>query len=269
MRVVILVMLLMALPFVSAQVEEDASEALSRAREDAAEMSDLGLGTTYVDDALRDATKAMEDGGYLRVIERANDISARKERAFSISDSLRALDLRIKDVEEKGLDSSSAREMRDAALDAFGKENYDEAEEFIFLSNNNLDGVEAEYSLVQARYNAARDNLGSYVRRHRLGIVLALVLVVVIGLIIYYLAAVSITQHRLKDLELEKEVLSDLMEKTQVDYFKKNAMSRDTYDIRMRTYRERRVEVDESIPMLRARLEGLRGLGFEPRIPFG
>lgn len=264
MKFSLLLILLVALPLVSAQTAEEATKALSKAREDMEEMSALGLSTKFVEDALRTAFKALEEGDYSTVVDKAIEISARKERALMISDSLRALDLRLKDAQEKGLDVSPAVETRGAALDAFERENYDEAEEFIFLSNKHLNEAEAEYSLVQARYNAARDNAIAYAQEHRVGIALTTLFVVIMGIILYHLVILSTTRSRLKDLELEKEVLVDLMKKTQEDYYTRNAVPKPTYDIRMKKYQERSMEVEELIPVLRTRLERLKRYSLRP-----
>ncbi len=126
-----------------------------------------------------------------------------------------------------------------------------------------MDDVEAEYSLTKSRYNAARDNLRSYTRDHPFSLLLALTLMTVIVVLTYYLVDFTKTEHRLEDLKLEKEILADLMKKAQVDYFKKNEISRVAYDIRMKKYRERSIEIDESIPVFRARLERFEGYGFK------
>ncbi len=264
MRIAILLVLLVALPFVWAQTEEEATKALEKAREDVEEMSALGLGTRFVEDAIKSASKALEEGDYSTTMAKAREISARKERALMISDSLRALDLRMKDIQKKGLDVSSAMETRAAALGAFARENYDEAEEFVFLSNKHLNEAEAEYSLVQARYSAARDNAIAYVQEHRVGIALITLFIVIMGIILYHLVLLSTTRNRLRDLELEKEVLADLMKKTQEGYYTKNAIPKSTYDIRMKKYQERSMEVEELIPVLRTRLERLKRYSLRP-----
>ncbi len=269
MRAIVALVLLAALPFAFAQTEQEAREALGSAQEDLEEMSALGLSTTFVKDALRLASKALDEGDYPTVMAKVSDISARKERALTISDSLRALDFRIKDAEEKGLDASAAKEMRGTAIDAFERENYDEAEEFIFLSNKNLNDAEAEFSIVQARLNAARDNALTYLREHKLRILFATLLVILLGFTTYRFAAIYITQRRLADLELEKDVLADLMEKAQVDYFKKNAIPRSTYDIYTQRYGERTIEIDQLIPVLRTRLERLRRYDLSLLMPSG
>jgi hypothetical protein len=269
MKALVFLMLLGVLPIVASQTEGDARDALAVAQGDLDEMSALGYSTTYVDDAMREALKALEVGDYSTAIEKSREISARKERAIRIGDSLRALDLRIRDIEERGLDASLAKETRDAAAMAFARENYEEAEEFIFLSNKNLDDVEAEYSLIQSRVKAARDNLVSYVRERLLGILLALVLLTIVGVVGYNAAAFIVTKRQLTDLELEKEVLAELMKRTQEDYFKKNTIPRSTYDVRMKRYHERSIELEELIPVLRARLERLKRYDFKRLIPSG
>ncbi|MEE8168543.1 MAG: hypothetical protein V3T58_06695 [Candidatus Hydrothermarchaeales archaeon] len=86
---------------------------------------------------------------------------------------------------------------------ALGNENLGDAEEFILLANRELDAVEAEYSLVRAKYDAARDNILTYI-----------------------VARAVRAKHRLSDIELERQVLDDLMKRTQKKYYRETAMNR-------------------------------------------
>ncbi|MFQ6136703.1 MAG: hypothetical protein ACE5PM_05945 [Candidatus Hydrothermarchaeales archaeon] len=238
--------------------EEDALAAISQAELDIREMSERGFGVVYVNDRLIEARNALLVGGktnYALVLVKAEEISKRKDRAYGIRDSLRALKLRIEELSGRGLDTAKAGEIYIAASDAFRKENYDEAEELVFQANKNLSDVEAEYTVFRARYNAARDNTISYLKEHWRGISMALALLLVIGLISYDKFESMKTRRRLDDMEIEKKVLVEQMKKAQIDYFNKGLMSRESYDIKMRKYREMMVKIEEGIPVLRTRLE--------------
>ncbi|MFQ5887872.1 MAG: hypothetical protein ACE5HY_04165, partial [Candidatus Hydrothermarchaeales archaeon] len=204
--------------------EKDALDAISQAELDLRDMSEMGFGVVYVNDRLTEAMNALQVGGkdnYALVLVKAQEISKRKDRAHGISDSLRALKLRIEDLSGRGLDTAKAEEIYIASLDAFQKENYDEAEELVFQANKNLSGVEAENTVLRARYNAARDNTISYLKEHWRGLSATLVLLLFIGLISYDKFDSIRTRQRLDDMEMEKKVLVEEMKKAQIDYFNK------------------------------------------------
>jgi len=253
-------------PVIAQATESEAKLEITLAEEAVLSMKENGFSTKFSSDALSEAKKAFEAANYDVAVKESGFAMSRVERAFEIGDSLAALDLRIQDVEAKQLDVSKAREMRAAAIEAFSNENYDEAEEFVFIANNELNNVEAEYSILRARYNAARDNFGAYVQMNWLVLTVAIVLIAISVGIMYYTSFAFLTRRNLKNLELEKEVLSDLEKKAQEDYFNRRIISRSTYDLRINAYRKRSLEIDDLVPVLRSRIERIERYGFKQQI---
>lgn len=238
--------------------EKDALDAIAQMELDMREISERGSGVFYVHDRLIEARNALQVGGednYGLVLAKSKEVSNRKDRAFRISDSLRALKLRIEDLGERGLETAKAEGNYKMASGAFEKENYNEAEELVFQANKNLTDLEAEQTVLRARYNAARDNTTTYIKEHWKGIFIALVLLMIIGSISYDKIYLIRTEQRLNDTELENKVLKDEMKKAQVEYFNKGLMSRESYEIKMEKYREMLIKNEEIIPVLKARLE--------------
>lgn len=238
--------------------EKDALDAIAQMELDMREISERGSGVFYVHDRLIEARNALQVGGednYGLVLAKSKEVSNRKDRAFRISDSLRALKLRIEDLGERGLETAKAEENYKMASEAFEKENYNEAEELVFQANKNLTDLEAEQTVLRARYNAARGNTTTYIKEHWKGIFIALVLLMIIGSISYDKIYLIRTEQRLNDTELENKVLKDEMKKAQVEYFNKGLMSRESYEIKMEKYREMLIKNEEIIPVLKARLE--------------
>ncbi|MBU2560333.1 hypothetical protein KKA03_05510 [archaeon] len=236
------------------QTAEDASNAISQAEKDVQEMQELGLGVAYVSDVLIEAQAALQSKEYARVLEKTDEIDKSKQHAYKIIDSLRALELKIEEIDRRGLDVAEAETLFDAASSSFQNEDYDRAEELIFQANGHLNRVEAEYTLLNARYNAARDNTVSYINRHRQQILITAAALVFVGLVSHHRIRIIRTRRRLKDLELEKAVMANLIKKTQTDYFQKRAILRETYDARIKKYRERVLEIKETMPILQAKL---------------
>lgn len=274
--------------------EEDALNAILHAEEDVKEMAEAGFGTAYVGDALNEAKRAFEgvnltallkeaeeindtqkreyvtellltarrtiegekvEANYTLVVEKAREISVRKQKAYEISDSLRALELRIKDVDVKGLNTTKAKEFYVLAAAAFENENYDEAVELAFQGNKDLSNVEAEATLLRARYDAARGNIISYMEQNARKILLILGIFSLLGFVFYNRLTAAMTRRKLQDMELERGVLTELMKKAQIERFEKGSLPKRAYEVRMGKYRERMLEINRTIPVLRAKLK--------------
>lgn len=258
MRLLILVILLALLPLATAQESGGIEDPLTamrieRAKADIQEMEELGIGTAFVNDVLRDAENALLNEDYQRVLEKTEAISERKKRALEILDSMRALQLKIDEVSKIG-DTSKAEEELSKANAYFKNENYGEAEDAIFEGERDLRRIEGEYSIVEARYDAARDNTVMYIKEKWRVLVLAVLLISVVGALSYIKISRMLDVKRLNDTKLERKVLDDLIVRVQKDYFNESKISRRVYDIKVRIYQEKILELDEKIPVLESQL---------------
>lgn len=256
MRLVLLLGMLMLLPIALAQ--EGATDSLTvirieRAKADIQEMEELGIGTSFVKDELADAENALLEGDYQEVLEKTESISKRKERALSILDSIKALELRIDDVSKIG-DTKEAEEKLSEANIFFKNENYAEAEDAIFEGGRLLRQVEDEYSIVEARYSAARDNTISYVKERWMTLAAAALLILAATVVSYSRILKMRDKKTLENMQLERKVLHDLSKKAQTEYFNEMKISQRIYDIKIRKYRELMLKLDEKIPIYEAKI---------------
>jgi len=294
LSVLVLLLLVSAMAAAQEVTEEQAGKAFLRAQQDVAEMAEMGLGITYVNDSLNEARRAFEGVNYTRlleeaegiedeqtrqytiaqlieaqklaggaevsgqnyalVVQKAEEIAGRKERAYLLSDSLRALELRIEEMRSRNLETGEAESLLKRAHGAFEKENYGEAEDLVFQANSYLSEVDAEATLVRVRYNTARENAVAYLNRHRQDLLIAGIAIIVVAFVVYSRVNKVLVKRRLKDLRFEKEVLGALIKKAQIDHFKKGLITRDTYDIKLAKYKERILEIERTIPVLESRV---------------
>lgn len=231
--------------------DSDAQLAIAQAEEAIKSMEDAGFGTVFSGDVLGEAKKALGEGDYDKAMEKSSIVVSRMRRALEIRDSLRALEQRIQDVEAKHLNASRATEIMSTAVVTFDKENYDEAETFVSQADRELDDVEAEYSFLQARYSAARDNLRGYLKEHARDVVVSLIILVLASALLYNIISMTMRRRKIQNLELEKDVLQDLIKKAQAQYYEKRSMSKSLYEIKTRKYRERTREIEEDLLVLR------------------
>lgn len=234
--------------------ETEAIQAIVQAEKDIQEMVDAGFGIVFVNDTLLEARKALNASNYSLVVEKTRMVSERKVQAYNISDSLRALELGIVELEKLDLNTSNVRELLDKSITAFKEERYEETEELIAEAYSELSNIRAEATIVQVRIRATRENIISFVQDNWLYLFIGIAFASAIGYIIYNRIEIIKIRNKIKDLEIEQEVLKNLIKKAQLEHFQKRTLSRESYEIKIKKYRERMLEIKELLPVLKARV---------------
>ena len=267
---------------------DDTVEAIQQAEQDMLEMMEAGFSVDYVNDTLfaakrvleradfaellrknatgelaEEAKKALEGLDYEgftygAVLEYTQEIASRKQKAYELSDSMRALEIKIEESKTKvvpltplgsggqKIDTSGAEGILEDAKIAFGKERYDETEALLAEANQNLETKKAELTIV----NVITESGKSFIQKNWHFILIFSVVVVISGWIGWGRFRIKRTRDKLKKLRIEHESLQKLMKKTQLERFREGTISESTYNIRMEKYSERSNEVKQTIPVL-------------------
>jgi len=249
------ILLMVSLAISQNATSTEAVQAIAQAEKDMKEMQDAGFGIVFINDTLLEARNALNKTDYELVIEKTRLISERKLQAYNISDSLRALELGIKELEALNLNISKVRELLNKSMTTFQEERYEEAEELIEEAYAELNSKRAEATIVQVRIRAVRENIISFVRENWLHLIIGIASSSAIGYIIYNRIMIIRTKNQIKDLGIEQEVLKNLMKRAQSDYFQKRTLTRGSYEIKIKKYKERMLETKELLPVLKARVE--------------
>lgn len=236
-------------------IEAQANQAIAQAEKDMKEMLDHGFGIAFVNDTLLEAKKALNATNYSLVIEKTQLISERKLQAYNISDSLRALQIGVEELEKIGLNASKVKGLLNKSTVTFQEERYEEVEELIKETYAELTDIRAEATIVQVRVKAARENVISFVRDNWSSILIGGGGVFAIVYVVFNRIMVMRTRNEINDLEIEKEVLAKLMKKAQSDHFQKRTLTRESYEIKMNKYKERMIEIKELLPVLRSKVK--------------
>ena len=284
---------------VSAITKEQAFAALLQAEHDMQEMLEAGLGVSLVNDTLLEARKAFEgenyaellrqaDGindtrkkefarqlllkaqtaiaggqkaevNYTLVIEKAGAIAERKARGFLIKDSLRVAELGIAEANRSGLSISEAAAAYAAAKEEFGAERYEAAERPLAQIDSRLADARAEATLVRTIYNAGRDTFVSFVRANSRKIAISLTILVMIALLFANQIKIGILKNKLKSMRTEQDVLTELIKKAQTDYYQKQAISKQTFDVKTAYYKKGVLQIKRELPVVEERLRKLYG----------
>ncbi len=249
-----LLILLLAAGLASAQQNaEQARGSLANAENDIEDMLKSGFGTAFANDTLIEAGNAFNKSDYALVLKKVELISQRKSQAYNISDSMRAAWLGIEELDYAKLNSTEARGFLNESAYAFNNERYEESEMLISRAYGEIANAKAEAALVSVMLKSAGDNLISSIKTNATAILLVLAAMIPVAYFASNKAAMIRAKNAAREMEIEMKVLIGLMKQTQSDHFEKGTMTRDTYEIRMKKFKERIIEIKRMLPVLRAR----------------
>ena len=259
----------------------DAVEAINQSELDMKEMMEAGFSVNYVNDTLISAKQALERADfaeilrsnttgelanqakkaleglnwkgftYDEVINYTNKISSRKEQSFDLSDSIRALELKIGNYKGFGVSTSEAKDLLNKASTAFKEERYEDAEYFLLEANSNLEEKVAELTTL----NIITETGKGFLEKYWFEIIIFSVFISIAVLFNWIRIKKVRTIEKIKELKAEQKTLMNLMKEAQIDRYKKAEIPESIYNIKMRKYRERLTKIKETIPVLEAKLK--------------
>lgn len=289
----ILIFLLLNVSFVLSEVsEEDAFSSIEQAKREIKIMEENGFSTDYVSDELREAENLMSQLEYVEVlndpqstpfekniaskelrlinyrslsyedvlIHTENIISA-KEEAFTVSDEIRVLELKIEDFEKEGYNITEVKKSLFEVYEAFNFERYGEARELIIETEDILEKIASGQSRVNLLIKSSKNFFQLY------GFFLIIISGVLLILILYIKEKVKIRNLRKKLRKLNNELksLDGLLRKTQEERFKKASISGLVYNIRSENYKSRIEKVRSEIAVVKKRIEIVRGVSTQKK----
>jgi len=277
--------------------QEQALNAVLQSEQDINEMQEQGFSIIRVNDILREAKKAFEGENYTALIEQAekindsdrrdlvkqlltkaqevlergekaevnytlvlektNEIAERKYESFLIKDSLRVADFELKELQETGLDVSEIEEILAKAKAEFGDERYEEATALLQSFDQKLFEIRAEATLVRTIYKAGRETTANFVKENLGKIIIAVSVIAVVIILFYNRLKVKSLKNKLRDMQIEQGVLTELIKKAQEEYYSEMSISKQTFEIKVSQYKERMSQIKRELPVVKARLEKL------------
>ncbi len=277
--------------------KEQALTALLSAQDSMQELRDNGFNTTKVNDTLSDAWTYFEgqnytillnkieninnsqerekaallllsakdtivSGGtvdYSKVIEKTRDVENIKKSAYEANDILIAFELRVKELRQiDGINLTDAENSLKLAKEAFYSERYGNVKNLVDEGYTNSDRAAEEATKLKLLYKAGRENFIGYLQAYWKEIILIILILTVVGFFSYPRIYYYITYKKLKNLELEREVLTDLIKRSQIERFQKGEITQREYELKTDRLRERTAEVEELIPVLKDNLERIK-----------
>ena len=187
---------------------------------------------------------------YDSVVAYGNQTAIRKQKAFELHDSIRALEIRIGNT--FGLNLSDATALVGHAKEEFQKEHYDQAEQYLSSANTILETKKAEATTLSAMVEAGR----SFIEKYWHGLLGLIILIIVLSWFGREKYNRRSLKKKIRRMKAEKITLNYLMKETQRDRFETGKLSGPIYEIRMDKYNKRINEIDQKLPVLEAMLKG-------------
>jgi len=207
---------------------------------------------------LLNKAKSIGRVNYSLVLEKSAEIEERKEKAFELSDTLNALSVRLNELSQSGLLTEELSNLFIEAHNEFTNERFENAEKLIERINDKIAEKSAEVALLTTIYKAGKDNIINFVKENFIPIVLVLIIIIIVSFLSYHKIMIKIYNKKIKDSEIELDVLNDLTKKSQKDYFSKGIIPKSTYELKIGKYKERLSEIKRTIPVLKTKLEKMR-----------
>ncbi len=234
-----------------AATEENAIQAINDSEDIILEMERHNLSTTYMNDLLTEARKIFKKADYAGVLDYAEQIKERREKAFEIYDILTVVQMSLEKYEKMRIDMKEPENLFQKAKTAFYEDRYTEAEDLLQQTRSSIDSVVSEASLL----GNLRKNALNFVQRnwyYLLGTLLVLAAVIFFS---HKKLKLIRLKKKINRMKAEKTVLNELMKKAQMERFKENKISQLTYNIRIKEYRRKSAEIGEELPVFEKRLE--------------
>lgn len=242
---------------------QDAVAAIENALESMKAMEESGFSTIYVNDTIFAAKEALQKTdaaikmkykgfAYEDVIAYTDKVQSTKEKAYILSDKIRALEIKKEEYTNEGVDTTEAEALIKEAKTAFENERYDEAEAIAENANLSLEQAKSQMTIGKAIARSARGFFEQYWRQTAAVFSIMLVL----GIATWLVVRKKIRKRKLRILNIEKETLVDMIKEAQKERFESGKISDFTYRIRMQVYKQKLAEVKRTIPVLEAKVKG-------------
>jgi hypothetical protein len=243
--------------------KEQASSAITKAGLDMQEMKDAGFSTVYINDTLTIAKQTFEKIGnakkmnisgftYNEVSKYTDEISVRKEKAYNLSDEIRALELKINDYENIGVNIDKTSVLLEQAKTAFKEERYEDAEQALIDTELQFESDRAEITLTSVVTRAGKN----FIQKYWVYLIITIIVLLSVAYITWKKIKKTKAKNKLKIARMEQDAITDLIKDVQRQRFENGTISDTTYRIKMKFLKEKLTELKHTIPVLESIIKG-------------
>lgn len=240
--------------------------ALNQSRRDMQEMLEAGFSIARVNDTLSQAEQlfqaqyALQKAGgapdYSLILERTKELTNIRKHAEEVSDELKALESRLKDVKS----DSEAYNIFNNAKKEFADERYEKVSALVEEAYSKITEEQAFQTRFIAIYEASTKTIVNFFKKN-----LKIILSIVASILIIYLVAhkkvkIFFINKKIDSLNFEKAILQKLIKKSQYEYFHLFKIPEELYHIRISKFGELIRDIDRQVPLLVEEREKIKGI---------
>lgn len=193
-----------------------------------------------------------KDITYASVLIFTNKMKEFSSQAYMISDKISVIekDL-VKYSSSSNINLSEVDIVFSQAITAFKEDRYDEANVLLDKTSQSLENAAQSSTLLASM----GENAKNFFQRYKYYI--AAVLAILLFLIYSFSKRMSLNRlkKKINHYKIEQKAVGNLIRDTQNERFKKNKISGLVYNIRMKKYKERLADIEETLPVLEKRLK--------------
>ena len=232
------------------------------------ELNESGFNIYRVNASLQDAEEMFEiqevlkqkkrNYDFTKIISYCDEIKKIQESAFESRDEFSALLIFYKDTLNEHMNTISADVIIRDIEDEIESERYEKAIEKIPLAYEEISKIQSDYTTLNLFYRSTTRSLKRFFAEN--WVLISAILSVLLVLFFIYKTAIHkyIINVKLKNLELRKDNLKKLIQRTQRDYFQFGKIPEGIYNIRTKKFAELIRDIDRQIPLLREDLMKLK-----------
>lgn len=208
--------------------------------------------------SIYDAQVILLQGGknvdFSLILPYCGDIKKIRDLAFEVMDSYSSL--------KKFYNVSITSEMNTSELDLIiaeideeiVSERYEKVPPIIDNAYEEISKVKSSYTTLNLFYSSTTRGLKKFFQKNGLEILVSIFLLLILFLIFNKKIIKKITENKIREFELRKKTLQDLIKKTQKDYFQYGRLSEGNYNLRTKKFAEFIRDIDREIPLLKEKI---------------
>lgn len=188
------------------------------------------------------------------------EIKKIKENALESRDSLNALKKFYNESMEPGMNTDSVDVLISEAESELRNERYEKISGLVDNAYRQITNIKSNYNTLNVFYETTTASIGKFIDKNKYYFAGAIIVLAILFFIYKNTLFRWNLRKKIKNLELKKETLKEMIRDTQKSYFEKGSVSEGTFNIKTQKLAELIRDIDRQIPLLQ---EGLAKLNFK------
>lgn len=221
------------------------------------EFKEAELNHLRIDDliTLIDTSYSM-NADFETIMQKCEEVNKVKKMAYDMQDRIGAMNLFYEETFEEPVEHID--KMIDEVYSDFNDEQYELIEDKVDKIYNEIIDYKSSQTAVKIFYDSTRNQVIYFLEVNYKNILIVVGSILFLFLIFRRRIKIIKRKRKIGKIELRKEVLKELIKKTQADYFRKNKISSGLYEIRLKKFSEMVRDLDKDVLTIKEELMRIR-----------